>query len=285
MVKIYILLLLVLGESIFAQEIHSSVSTYYENKTFKDSTQKKDGVVYGVGADLHHNGSELKLAYEEGYTNTKQPPLPENLETKKIFLKYAYRFDKNFDLHINYISIEDNLAETDGGSVGGGGFTYYFNKKAAVNITQYFTDYAAFNVFQSDLRIDYKSKVEKVKMHFSLITKYINIEDENPKSNFTKYAESDYATTGIKLHSHYDSYHFGMGAYFGRRAFAVMNDGFKVQHYAMEFDRTYAIGAGKTLSDFVVRFQYIYQRAKELPAQNEKDVDVQNLRFIANYKF
>ena len=52
----------------------------------------------------------------------------------------------------------------------------------------------------------------------------------------------------------------------------------------MEFDRTYAVSVGKTISKFVLRFQYIYQRAKELPIKNE-NVEVQNLRFIANYKF
>jgi len=86
------------------------------------------------------------------------------------------------------------------------------------------------------------------------------------------------------LDSHYKTYHFGAGAYFGKRAFAVMNDGFKVQHHAMEFDRTYVVGVGKSIGDFVVRMQYIYQRAKEMPVNND-NVRVQVFRFIANYKF
>ena len=63
-----------------------------------------------------------------------------------------------------------------------------------------------------------------------------------------------------------------------------MQDGFKVQHHAMEFDRTYAIGAGRTFGDFVLRAQYIYQRAEELPMSN-KDVEVSTFRLISNYKF
>jgi hypothetical protein len=63
-----------------------------------------------------------------------------------------------------------------------------------------------------------------------------------------------------------------------------MNDGFKIQHHAMEFDRTYAIGAGKTFSKIIFRTQYIYQRAKELPIEN-KNVTIRNLRFILNYTF
>jgi len=39
------------------------------------------------------------------------------------------------------------------------------------------------------------------------------------------------------MHAYYHDYHMGVGAFFGKRVFAVMNDGFKVQHHAMEFKR------------------------------------------------
>lgn len=279
------ILLLTLSTFLLAQEVvHSSVSTYFESKTIDNSKQKEDGVVYGIGADIHFSGSEIKLAYEQGDTKTIRPQVPKDLEFKKMFFKYAYRFDKNFELNVNYIGIQDNLVDTDGGIVGGGGMTYNFNRKASFNFTQYFTDYDDFDTFQSDLRIDYKTKIGKVKVKFSSITKYIYIEDTNSTNNLTKNAQKDYTTTGIKIHSHYNSYHLGLGAFFGKRAFAIMDDGFKIQHHAMEFDRTYAIGLGKSISDFVLRFQYIYQRAEELPYQN-KNVEIQNLRFMANYKF
>ncbi len=87
-----------------------------------------------------------------------------------------------------------------------------------------------------------------------------------------------------KLHTHYNDWHFGAAAFFGRRAFAVMNDGFKLQHHAMEFDRTYAVGVGKNIGNAVVRLQYIYQRATELPIQNA-NVEVRNIRLLLNYKF
>ena len=64
-----------------------------------------------------------------------------------------------------------------------------------------------------------------------------------------------------------------------------MNDGFKVQHHAMEFDRTYAVGIGKNISDFVVRLKYVYLRATELPLNNNEKVDVSTTRLIVNYKF
>ncbi len=279
------LLLLAFSTYLMAQTIHSSASTYYESKTFSDSVQKEDGVAYGVGADIHYKGSAYKVTYEYANTNTKQPPLKEDLTTQKIFAKYTYKFSNHIEVNLNYINIlNDNIAPTDKGVAYGLGLTYAFNKRFALNFTQYYTDYKDFNVYQSDFKIDYKNQIGAVKFKITSITKYISLENRENSLKFAENAQKDYLTSGLKIHSHYNHYHLGLGAYYGKRAFAIMNDGFKIQHHAMEFDRTYALGIGKSISDFVLRFQYIYQRAEELPTKNE-NVEVQTLRFIANYKF
>ena len=139
------------------------------------------------------------------------------------------------------------------------------------------------NVHQSDFNIDYKINLEDIKIKLSSNSKYIDIDEKNV-NGFTKNAKSDYLTTGLSIHSHYKSYHLGAAVYFDKRAFAIMNDGFKIQHHAMEFDRSYAFGFGKTISDVVVRLQYIYQRATELPVNN-KGVEVKNIRLMINRKF
>jgi len=278
------LLFLLTSTFLMAETIHSSISTYYEHKSFKDSVQKKDGMVYGLGIDFHAKEYEFKLAYEYGETNTKQPPLPDDLNTQKAFFRFAYQFDRRFALNVNYIGIlKDNLAETDGGIAFGGGGTYNFSKKFSTNFTQYFTDYKKFDVFQSDLKITYKTRVGKIKTDISSITKYISLHDNEMQSQFIKNAQEKYLTSGLKVHSRFGGYHLGLGAYFGKRAFAVMDDGFKIQHHAMEFDRTFAFGFGKNISNFVIRAQYIYQRAEELPMQN-KNMTINNFRLIANYR-
>ena len=66
------------------EPIHSSFTSYFENKTFNNSVQKYDAKVYGIGADIHNDKSEYKFAYEYGNTNTKQPPLKEDLKTQKL---------------------------------------------------------------------------------------------------------------------------------------------------------------------------------------------------------
>jgi len=267
-----------------AQTIHSSIVTYAESKDFKNSVQKDDGVVYGIGADIHYDNSAYKFTYEYGDTNTKQPPLKEDLRTDKLFLKYSYDFQNNFELNVNYINIlNDNIAITDGGQAYGVGVMYHIKKSINTNFTQYYTEYDDFDVYQSDLTINYKMKIDDIKVKLTSITKYIKLDEKNVNS-FTKNAEDDYLTSGIKLHLHYDGYHFGSAVYLGKRVFAIMDDGFKIQHHAMEFDRTYAVGVGKNISDFVLRLQYIYQEATELPAENE-NVEVSNVRVLLNYKF
>jgi len=281
-----LILLLLLSASLWAtsETVHSSIVSYIESKNFDHSLQKEDGKVYGIGADIHLDHSEYRFAYEYGDTHTKQPPLKEDLKTNKLFLKYSYDLKNNFKLNINYINIlNDNIAITDGGQSYGAGLSYRIKKNINSNFTQYYTDYDDFNVYQSDFRLDYKMKINSVKIKLTSITKYINLDEKN-LNGFTKNAEDDYLTTGLKLHLHYDGYHFGAATYFGKRVFAVMDDGFKIQHHAMEFDRTYAVGIGKNISDFVLRLQYIYSRAEELPLQNE-NVEISNIRMLLNYRF
>ena len=281
------LLLLLISLKLFATQtevVHSSVSTYYEHKLYSNSKQKKNGDTFGAGGDIHHSNASYKFAYEFAHANTYQPPMNEDLEVHKLFLQYGYSFNKNFHVRINYINVlNDNIAITTGGQSYGLGLSYKFKDKFSVGLTEYFTNYDDFNVAQTDLKLNYKFSLNDVGIQCTSITKYLLI-DEKQMNSFTKNAKDSYLTSGIKIHAHKNSYHMGIGAYFGKRAFSIMNEGFKLQHHAMEFDRTYAIGVGKNISNFVLRFQYIYQRAIELPIKNE-NVEMQISRLMVNYKF
>ena len=285
--KYYLLLLFTISSSLYSdvttEIIHSSISTYYEDKTYANSAQKNNGRVFGIAGDIHTKKSAYKFAYEHAHTNTKQPPLPKDLKVDKLFLKYSYKLDDKFTLNLNYINIlNDNLAETNHGKAYGAGLSYKLNNKILTNFTQYYTDYDNFDVFQSDINLEYKFKLSDVKIKVKSITKYINIDVDKP-SPFTKYTDDEYLTTGILLHAHYNSYHLGTGAYYGKRIFAIMSDGFKIQHHAVEIDKTYVVGIGKSISDFIIRFQYIYQHGAELPAKKD-NIKIKNFRLIINYK-
>ncbi|MBN2815179.1 MAG: hypothetical protein JXQ67_00740 [Campylobacterales bacterium] len=266
------------------QTVHSSASLYYELRDFSNSVQKDDGAFVGVGGDIHYKEHELRFTYEKGNVNTKQPPLQENLNNDILFLRYGYNINEKLAFNTNFINVMyDNMVPTDEAVAYGLGVTYSPSKALSANFTQYYTNYQIFESYQSDLALHYKSSYEKLKYKISLIAKHIDLRDKD-SNIFSKNAQNNYTTAGFKFHSHYESYHFGFGAYFGKRVFAIMNDGFKIQHHAMEIDKTYALGIGKTFGDLVIRYQYIYQRAVELPMQN-KNVDIVNNRFIVNYKF
>ncbi len=266
------------------QPIHSSLQAYFENLNFEHSKQKISGKVYGIGADMHYGVSEVRFAYEYGKTKTKQPPLDDDLRVEKLFFLYKYTMSEQFALNLNYLTVlEDNIAITDGGDVYGAGVSYSPTKQWSINFTQYYTNYDDFDVYQSDLRLDYKRKFGVLKTKLTFENFFIGIDEEN-QNIFTENAKKSYFTSAFKFHAHYESWHFGTAAFFGKRVFAVMNEGFKLQHHAMEFDRTYVVGIGKNIAQAVVRMQYIYQRATELPSLSE-NVKVENIRLIFNYKF
>jgi hypothetical protein len=267
------ILLLTLSTILWSETIHSSLVTYAEYKNFNNSNQKHDGNIYGIGADIHHDNSAYRFAYEYSKINTKQPPLKDDLRVSKLYLRYNYNFQNSFEINANYINVlDDNIAITDGGQAFGAGLTYHFKKNFNTNFTQYFINYDDFNVYQSDLTFNYMTKIDDVKIKLTSFTKYINIDELNINA-FTKNAKDSYLTSGLKLHMHYNTYHFGSAVYLGKRAFAIMDDGFKIQHHALEFDRTYAVGIGKSISNYVIRLQYIYSDVTEMPSENH-DVSV-----------
>jgi len=266
------------------ETIHSSLSTYFETKDYENSKQKNSAVTYGVGADVHVDKSAFKATYEYTIGDTKKPPMQHDLKHDKLYLRYAYSINDKFEVNVNYINVlHDNTAQTTDGKIIGAGITYNLTKALSANFTQFYSNYRNFDVYQSDLHVDYKFKIDDIKFKLSSLTKYQKLEDKNINA-FTKNAQSNYLTSGLKLHVNYDGYLAGAGFYTGKRVFAIMQDGFKLQHHAMEFDRTYAVAVGKTIDKLVLRVQYVYQRAQELPIQNE-NVKVKTLRFIANYKF
>ena len=270
---------------IFAQEtIHSSFSSYVESKTFKNSKQKEQGYVYGVGADVHYNHAGYKMVFEHGDTQTKQPPLPRDLKFNKLFLKYNYKFVNKLQLHFHYGKVlSDNISKTDGGAFYGFGLGYQLVKPLSVDFTHYQTYYDQFELSQNDFKIEYKFLFKDVRFKLSTTSKYITLKDVVP-NDFTKNSKDNYLTTLIALHTHYKTYHFGVGTSVGSFAFGVMNDGVKIQHHAMKISKNYSLGLGKTFGDFIIRTQYIAQEATELPMKND-GVDIKTFRLIGNYKF
>jgi len=253
----------------------NNIKINYETLDFTNSKKKKDGQRYGIEVDHEDEKQHFQLYYEETKTNTTNI-MPEDLDVKKYTLKYEYKLQPKEQVNISYTGIDDNLMkETNGGHIYGLGY-----RKDALSLTQYLSDYPHFDVYQTDAKYTFKKGGVKT----TLIGKYIHLKDKE-SNNFSKKAKTDYFTGGLKLHSHYNGFHLGAGAYVGKRVFAVMKDGFKVQHHAMEFKESYMLGVGHALGkDVVAHVRYGYHKAKEIPIDND-NVKVKNLSFDLVYKF
>lgn len=275
--KFTFLFAILLSIELFAQNIESIFS--YQKIDFKNSKRKNRGDRYGVGLKTANKEYGFKILFEKTKTDTFKPPLKKDLEVDKYFIKLTKKLNKQNTLSFNFALIEDNLMkQTDRGKIYGLGYSY-----KNLFLTQYFSDYKRFDVFQTDLKFSLKKDFFDIKTAFIIISKYIKLYDKN-SNRFSKNAKNSYFTSGIKIHSKYKSYHFGMGAFLGKRVFAIMQDGFKVQHHAMEFKKTYMCGVGRSFKWGDINLKYIYQKAKELPINND-NVTVKNISLNIVYRF
>lgn len=251
----------------------------YQNFHFNNSLQKDKGQRYVTHLGYKNTNNFYEAVYSKTHTQTFQPPMKDDLDVDKYYFKYTRTLDEQQSLSISYATISDNLTrETDGGHIYG-----FFYRYHTIKFNQYISDYKHFNVYQTDMAYTFKQQFNNIKFSSTLMGKYIHL--QNRKSNqYTTKAKADYLTPAIILKAGYGSYHTGAGAYFGKRIFAVMNNGFSVQNRAMEFDRTYMITAGKHLGKFNVTLKYLYMRATEIPIEN-KNVTVNNLILGIEYHF
>lgn len=284
---IYFLLIFILSASSLSakeeeQHSHSGSSNLkinYETLDFSNSKKKENGRRYGVEVDHENAQHHYQLYVEKTDTHTTKR-VAKDLEVKKYTLKYQYKISPKKRLSLSYANIDDNLMkETDNGHIYGLGYS-----QNSFELTQYFSDYSRFDVYQTDLKFSLKNKFKSFGLKTTLIGKYIHLKDKN-SNDFSKKAKSNYFTTGVKLHTHVNGYHLGAGVYVGKRVFAVMKEGFKVQHHSMEFKESYMLGVGHSLSDnTVVHLRYGYHKAKELPVDND-NVKVENITFNLVYAF
>ena len=254
-------------------------------KDYTNSKTKKDGTVYTVGTMHNYENSTIQLNYQQDSVDRENPVTHRPIDTlhvKKYNVNYKYNFNELFTLKTSYIKILDNLAPTDQGKVYGLGGIYNINKGFGVALDYYKSDYEQFNVNQYDVSVFKGFKIGETKLKASVIAKTIKIDGD--KYATYSFQDKDYFTTGLKLGMNYQGYVAGVGAFFGKRIFTVMDDGNKVQHHAMEQDKTYMASFGKQFKNFDIMLKYSYQNGKELP-ERQDDVDTKVTSLMLKYKF
>jgi len=254
-------------------------------KDYTNSKTKIDGTTYTVGTTHSYENYTIQLNYSQDSVNRENPVTHKDIDTlhvKKYNLNYKYNFNEHFSLKTSYIKILDNLAPTDQGKVYGIGGIYNINKSLGLALDYYKSDYEQFNVNQYDLSVFKGFKIGETKLKATIIAKAIDIDGD--KYATYSFQDKNYFTTGVKLGMNYQGYVAGIGAFFGKRAFTVMDSGNKVQHHAMEQDKTYMVSFGKKFKNFDIIAKYSYQNGKELP-ENQNDVDTKVTSLMIKYKF
>lgn len=261
---------------------NSEFSYQYGAKEYDNSKYKTDGVEQTFGLSYTYGDGKISGSFSKDEVNLKAHPKSSKLEVEKSNLNLRHNVTENLSTKVSYIGIRDNLSPTDDGKVYGIGATYSINKGFGVMLDGYKSDYKTFDVNQYDMGIFKGFAVGELKSKVTFGIKSIQI-DGDKYATYT-FKDKEYHTNFISINGNYQGFFGGVSAMFGKRAFAVLDDGNKVQHHAMEQDKTYALSFGKSFKDFDIVAQYNYQNGKELP-ENRDDVDTTVTSLILKYKF
>jgi len=264
---------------------NSSISYEYGIKDYKDSASKIDGKVETLNFSHQIANNKFILGYQGDNVNRTINPITgsnRDLDVEKYNVKYIYKINKDLNLNLSYLKIVDNLSPTDQGKIYGLGGNYKLSNGLSLGLGFYKSDYKTFDVNEYDFSITKGFKIDSLKLKTTLIAKRIDINGE--KYGGYSFEDKDYFTTGLKVGANYNGFVAGVGAFFGKRVFTVLDSGSKVQHHAMEQDKTYMASLGKKFKNFDIMTKYSYQNGKELP-ENKDNVDtkVTSISFI--YKF
>lgn len=274
---------------IYAQ---SEVSLTSGKKDYNNSMANVDGKTLNLNISHKYENAEIALGYlkddvkrEHSITKADLP----DLHVEKYNAKYRHFINEQFDLKVSYIKIIDNLAPTDQGKVYGIGAGYKLPKGFGVNADYYRSDYKPFNVNQYDLALYKGFKIDELKGKVTAGTMFIDIDRDTynpsaPAPQVYEFYDKTYNAQFIKLGLNYHGYVAGVGAFFGKNLFTVLDDGAKVQHHAREIEKSYIVSLGKKFENFDIIAKYNYMKSNEL-AERRDDVDVKVMALALTYKF
>lgn len=264
---------------------NSEISTYYTYKDYDNSKTKTEGKTLDYRFLHNFQNSELTINYEDSLTKRENELTKikmTSLEIEKLSMKYLYHISNDLSIKTSFINIEDNLAPTDNGKVYGFGFNKNIDSSNQIKLDTYLSDYEDFNVNQYDFTFIKKFRFENINFQAQTGIKYIDINGEK----YQKYILEDnyYMSYFLNLNANYNGFILGLGVINGDRLFSVQEDGLKVEHHALEQNKTYLISLGKKFQNIDVITKYIYSNSKELP-ENRDDVSSKFFTFGLNYKF
>lgn len=264
---------------------NSEISTYYTYKDYDNSKTKTEGKTLDYRFLHNFQNSELTINYEDSLTKRENELTKikmTSLEIEKLSMKYLYHISNDLSIKTSFINIEDNLAPTDNGKVYGFGFNKNIDSSNQIKLDTYLSDYEDFNVNQYDFTFIKKFRFENINFQAQTGIKYIDINGEKYQNYILE--DNYYMSYFLNLNANYNGFILGLGVINGDRLFSVQEDGLKVEHHALEQNKTYLVSLGKKFQNIDVITKYIYSNSKELP-ENRDDVSSKFFIFGLNYKF
>lgn len=264
---------------------NSEISTYYTYKDYDNSKTKTEGKTLDYRFLHNFQNSELTINYEDSLTKRENELTKikmTSLEIEKLSMKYLYHISNDLSIKTSFINIEDNLAPTDNGKVYGFGFNKNIDSSNQIKLDTYLSDYEDFNVNQYDFTFIKKFRFENINFQAQTGIKYIDINGEKYQNYILE--DNYYMSYFLNLNANYNGFILGLGVINGDRLFSVQEDGLKVEHHALEQNKTYLISLGKKFHNIDVITKYIYSNSKELP-ENRDDVSSNFFTLGLNYKF
>ena len=264
---------------------NSEISTYYTYKDYDNSKTKTEGKTLDYRFLHNFQNSELTINYEDSLTKRENELTKikmTSLEIEKLSMKYLYHISNDLSIKTSFINIEDNLAPTDNGKVYGFGFNKNIDSSNQIKLDTYLSDYEDFNVNQYDFTFIKKFRFENINFQAQTGIKYIDINGEKYQNYILE--DNYYMSYFLNLNANYNGFILGLGVINGDRLFSVQEDGLKVEHHALEQNKTYLVSLGKKFQNIDVITKYIYSNSKELP-ENRDDVSSEFFTLGLNYKF
>ena len=264
---------------------NSEISTNYTYKDYENSKTKTQGKTLDYRFLHNFENSQIVINYEDSLTKRENEITKAkltSLEVEKLSMKYLYHISDELSFKTSFINIEDNLAPTDDGKIYGLGLIKNMNSSTGIKIDTYLSDYEDFNVNQYDLTFVKKFKLDNINLEAQLGSKYININGQNYGNYILK--DNYFLSYFLNLNANYNGFIFGLGFMNGDRLFAIQEDGLKVEHHALEQNKTYMVSLGKKFKNIDLISRYIYSNSNELP-ENRNDVKSQFVSLGLNYKF
>lgn len=264
---------------------NSEISTYYTYKDYDNSKTKTEGKTLDYRFLHNFQNSELTINYEDSLTKRENELTKikmTSLEIEKLSMKYLYHISNDLSIKTSFINIEDNLAPTDNGKVYGFGFNKNIDNSNQIKLDTYLSDYEDFNVNQYDFTFIKKFRFENINFQAQTGIKYIDINGEKYQNYILE--DNYYMSYFLNLNANYNGFILGLGVINGDRLFSVQEDGLKVEHHALEQNKTYLVSLGKKFQNIDVITKYIYSNSKELP-ENRDNVSSKFFTLGLNYKF